>query len=256
MLSEAVIANKAWIGAAVFAALFILERIAASAPWSGNSGRLLKNGALWILLTILSPMIVLPLTMIAAEHPLWARPSDWLSAVTLAADIVFLDLWAYGIHRAYHEVRPMWRFHRVHHLDEHLDTTSAVRFHPGEVALSAALRMIPICLLAIPFNHVLVFETALLAATFFHHSNTRLPKALEQAMSYVVVTPSIHWVHHHAVRADTNSSYAAIFSLWDRVFDTRSATRRTPDMKIGLENVADKSLPGLLLAPFQAAEKQ
>ena len=256
MLSETVIANKAWIGAGAFAILFALERVRAAAPAASDPGRLLKNGVLWGLLIVLSPAIVLPLTAFATDRPLWTRPMQWPYGVTILGDIVLLDLWTYWLHRAYHEFAPMRRFHRVHHLDEHLDTTSAVRFHPGEVAISALLRMVPIAVFAIPFPHVVLFETLLLAESFFHHSNVRLPAAIERALSRIVVTPAIHWVHHHAIPADTNSNYAAIFSVWDRLFATRSRTLRTPEMKIGLAGVEDKSLIGLLLAPFQPVEKQ
>ncbi|MEK7266599.1 MAG: sterol desaturase family protein [Pseudomonadota bacterium] len=256
MLTDVVIANKALIGAGVFASLFIVERIAAAAPSAPDPSRLVRNGVLWVLLLILSPVIVLPLTAFATEHPLWRRPDLLLNPAAIIADLIVLDLWTYWLHRAYHEVPLMRRFHRVHHLDQHLDTTSAVRFHPGEVAISALFRMAPITLLAIPFSHIVMFETALLAASLFHHSNVRLPAAIERALSRIIVTPSIHWVHHHAVPADTNSNYSAILSLWDRLFHTRARTVRTPAMKIGLEGVEDKSLIGLLLAPFQPAERQ
>ena len=254
MLSDAVIANKALIGGVVFAALFVAERIAAASPSRVGAARLVRNGVLWASLLLISPLIVLPLTAYAAGHLAWARPLEWPDWATLAADVVLLDLWAYWIHRAYHEVGVMRRFHRVHHLDRHLDTTSAVRFHPGEVALSALLRMIPIVALAIPFRHVVLFETLLLVATLFHHSNVRLPATFERALSRVIVTPSIHWVHHHEAPRDTNSNYAAVFSLWDPLFRTRSATKRSPDMKIGIAGVEDKSATLLLLLPFKPLE--
>ncbi|MCB2114393.1 MAG: sterol desaturase family protein [Parvularculaceae bacterium] len=245
------VADKTLIGAGVFASLFILERLRAAAPGHGGFSRLARNGALWLALVAISPVIVLPLTLFAADHPLWPRSPGAGGALLLAMDLALLDLWSYWLHRAYHEIGVMRRFHRVHHLDEHLDTTSAVRFHPGEVALSALLRMAPIILLAVPFNHVVIFEALLLAGSLFHHSNVRLPAAFEMAVSKVFVTPSIHWVHHHADAKDTNSNYSAVFSVWDRLFGTRSRTIRTPEMKIGLEGVADESLPGLLLAPFR-----
>lgn len=251
MIGEAIVANKALIGAGVFAALFVGERLRAAATPKGGGARLVRNGALWIFLLAISPLIVLPLTAFAAEHPLWTRSADASAGLFLIVDVILLDLWSYWLHRAYHEVGFLRRFHRVHHLDEHLDTTSAVRFHPGEVVLSALLRMAPIVLLAIPFSHVVIFETLLLAGSLFHHSNLRLPQIVERSLSRIIVTPSIHWVHHHAVATDTNSNYAAIFSLWDPIFGTRSRTQCSPDMKIGLEGVADDSLPGLLLAPFR-----
>lgn len=248
MVAETIIANKAMIGGAVFIGLFVAERLRPAAA-RGDLSRLARNGVLWLLLIALSRAIVLPLTDYASGHPLWRRPEAW-GAPALIADFLILDLWTYWLHRAYHEVPVMRRFHRVHHMDGHLDTTSAVRFHPGEAAISALFRLAPIIFLSVPFEHVLIFETALLAASYFHHSNIRLPAGLEKALSLVIVTPSIHWVHHHAIPEDTNSNYAAILSLWDPVFRTRSPTRRTADMKIGLQGVEDKSLPGLLLAPF------
>jgi sterol desaturase/sphingolipid hydroxylase (fatty acid hydroxylase superfamily) len=66
----------------------------------------------------------------------------------------------------------------------------------------------------------------------------------------VVITPSIHWVHHHAIRADTDSNYGTIFSFWDRLFRSRSATERFTDMKIGVERMRDRSFLRLLVAPF------
>ena len=256
MIIDAVIANKTLFGGGVFVGLFIAERVFAAAAAPEGLARLLRNGALWLLLMLLSPLIVLPLTAFAAEHPLWTREGAMSGGAALLVDVVILDLWTYWLHRAYHEIGPMRRFHRIHHLDEHLDTTSAVRFHPGEVAISATLRMAPIILLAIPFSHVVFFETALLAASLFHHSNVRLTAGIERALSRVIVTPSIHWVHHHRTPADTNSNYAAIFSLWDPIFGTRSATPRTPGMEIGLAGVADESAIGLLLAPFQPNDRQ
>ena len=109
-------------------------------------------------------------------------------------------LWIYWWHRANHELPFLWRFHAVHHYDELLDTSSAVRFHFGEVALSALARAGVIVLLDLPLASVVLFEGLVLMAAIFHHSDARLPPAIERPLSRVIVTPSIHWVHHHARR--------------------------------------------------------
>src|SRR5262249_7199489 len=149
-------------------------------------------------------------------------------------DLLLLDFLIYWWHRANHRVPFLWRFHEVHHLDRFLDVTSGVRFHFGEVILSALARAGVIALFAIPLSSVLSFEALLLVATGFHHSDLKLPPSLERALSWIVVTPSIHWVHHHRVRSDTDSNYSTILSLWDRLFASRSQTRRTPEMEIGV----------------------
>ncbi|WP_395073429.1 sterol desaturase family protein [Hyphococcus sp.] len=244
---------KTIIAGTCFALLFTAERIAASAQRPDDRARLFRNGGLWLIVVIASPLVVAPMTAFGANHLLWTRPESF-SALGLFFDLIVLDLWTYGVHRAHHRIPLFWRFHKVHHYDEFLDTSSAFRFHLGEVAISAALRLIPIVLLAVPLMHVILFETLLVCAAIFHHSNLRLPPRFEAFISVVIVTPSIHWVHHHAVTADTNSNYAAIFSLWDRLFRSRSVTIRQPDMKIGVEHIEDKPLMRLILSPLMRSE--
>lgn len=250
MSAEGVVLFKGVALAVWFAALFVLERLRPAAKAKGGAARLATNGALWILVLLVSPLIVLPLAAFAAEHALVERTGALASWPGLVLDLALLDLWTYWVHRAYHET-PLWRLHKVHHYDAHLDTTSAVRFHAGEVVVSALLRMAPIVLFGIPFFNVVLFETLLLGSAMFHHSNIRLPAGLERPLSRIVVTPSIHWVHHHARRADTNSNYAGILSIWDRAFGTRSATARDPEMKIGIEGAGTKGFLQLLLAPME-----
>lgn len=233
-----------------FGAFFIAERMAAAVSPPQSKRRLYSNLLLWVVNFLLSPLIVLPLAAWGAQHQLWVRPDYLTGVVGFVLSLLVMDFWTYWVHRAYHEVDLMWRLHAPHHLDEHLDTTSAVRFHFGEVILSAALRLVPIFIFAIPFSHVVIFETLLLSAAIFHHSNVRLPGGMERSLSKVIVTPSIHWVHHHARRVDTDSNYASLLSLWDPLFGTRSATNRTPEMKIGVEGVEDKPILGLILSPF------
>jgi sterol desaturase/sphingolipid hydroxylase (fatty acid hydroxylase superfamily) len=250
MSAEDFVVFKAGALAIWFAALFLGERIRPAAPPPTTRLRIFVNGALWLIVLVISPLIVLPLTAFAAEHPLWRRGPAFDAWPVLAGELVLLDLWTYWLHRAYHELPLMWRLHAPHHFDASLDTTTAVRFHAGEVALSAALRMAPIVVLAIPFAHVVVFETLLLGTAMFHHSNIRLPPNFEAALSRIIVTPSIHWVHHHAVWRDTNSNYSGIFSLWDPLFGTRSPRRRTQDMKIGVQDGGERPFLRLLLTPF------
>lgn len=247
------LALKGAVVAGWFILLFAAERLRpAAVPAVEARGwrRVGRNLGLHAANAALSPLVVLPLSLLAAAAaPQW-RPDWWSGAAGLALDLLVLDLWIYLWHRANHRVPALWRFHEVHHLDRHLDTTTAVRFHFGEVLLSAGVRAAVIFALGIPIASVLVFETLVLLSSLFQHSNLRLPARLERALSWVVVTPSHHWVHHHAVRADTDSNYANILSVWDRLFGTRSPTVRDPLMEIGTEGRRERDLSGLLLRPL------
>jgi sterol desaturase/sphingolipid hydroxylase (fatty acid hydroxylase superfamily) len=78
-----------------------------------------------------------------------------------------------------------------------------------------------------------------------------LPGWFERPLSWLIITPSLHWVHHHAVRADTDSTYGTVFSFWDRIFASRSMTRRRLDMPIGVEGEREAGMISLLLLPFR-----
>lgn len=255
----------AWKSAAVLAwllLLFLAERLRPAAPRPvgealgpvpGVWRRVGRNFGLWLLNAGLSPLVVLPISLLATQHGLGWRPDWWSGWNGLILDLLILDVLIYWWHRANHEVAFLWRFHAVHHLDRFLDTSSALRFHFGEVLLSAGARAVVIVLLDLPFASILVFETLVLISALFHHSNLALPAGLERALARLVITPSIHWVHHHAVRRDTDSNYGTILSIWDPLFGSRSATQRRPDMEIGVEATAEESLPRLLLRPFKGA---
>jgi len=239
-----------------FAGLFLAERFWPAAPRppavaGAPLARLARNLALAAINFLLSPLVVLPLTALAAGHALAWRPVCWQGWPGLALDLLLLDFLIYWWHRANHQWPFLWRFHLVHHLDRTLDSTSALRFHFGEVLISAAARAGAILLLGFPFLSVVAFETLLLIATIFHHSNLRLPPRLEAALSSLVITPSIHWVHHHRRRIDTDSNYGTVFSFWDRLFASRSRARRWPEMEIGVEGAEELTLPGLVLRPVK-----
>ena len=241
----------AWKGVAVLAWLLAFFLATRYQPPRGGWYRVARNLGLWLVVALLSPLVVLPLTWWASGHALGWRPGWWSGPPGLLLDLLLLDFLIYWWHRANHVVPFLWRFHEVHHLDRFLDTTSALRFHFGEVLLSALARAGIIILLGFPFVSVVVFEVLVLASAIFHHSNLRLPAGFERALSRVIITPSIHWVHHHARRVDTDSNYGTIFSFWDPLFGSRSAKQRDLAMPIGTEGRREEKLPALLLHPFR-----
>src|SRR5262245_52549342 len=79
----------------------------------------------------------------------WTEQNQYglLSAVALDEPVrfvlalVLLDGWMYVWHRANHTIPLLWRFHRMHHSDLHMDVTTATRFHIGEHLGAAVLRL-------------------------------------------------------------------------------------------------------------------
>jgi sterol desaturase/sphingolipid hydroxylase (fatty acid hydroxylase superfamily) len=157
------------------------------------------------------------------------------SPANVAASVVLLDLTFYGFHWANHIIPFLWRFHRAHHSDLELDVTTAFRFHLGEVLISMLIKAMAVILLGIPVIGLLLFETLLVAAAEFQHSNLRLPEPIDKRLRLLVITPHMHWIHHSRLPLHHNSNFGTIFSGWDRLFHTYFLQVRQEDVRIGLE---------------------
>lgn len=249
---DSLLEYKGWIVFVAFVFFFVFEHIRpATSVGKHPYKRIIKNLLFWPINIGVSLLIILPITYYATQVGLWQRPI-WLQGWTsIILDIMLLDLFIFWWHRSIHEIQFFWRFHEVHHLDEHLDTTSAIRFHFGEIFFGSLVRALVIIICGIPFTSVIIFEALVLAFTLFHHSNAQIPQKLDTVLSNVIVTPSIHWVHHHALRRDTDSNYGTIFSFWDLLFQTKSKTNRCKSMKIGVEGKKDKPFLKLIFKPFK-----
>jgi len=169
-----------------------------------------------------------------------------LSPLTnVAASVVLLDVTFYGFHWANHIIPFLWRFHRAHHSDLDLDVTTAFRFHLGEVLISTLVKAVAIVLLGIPVIGLLTFETLLVAAAEFQHSNLLLPEPIDKRLRLFIITPHMHWIHHSQLSVHHNSNFGTIFSGWDRLFRTYSLPVRQEDVRIGLERYSVPEQVGL-----------
>jgi sterol desaturase/sphingolipid hydroxylase (fatty acid hydroxylase superfamily) len=141
--------------------------------------------------------------------PFWIE-----AALTLAA----LDFAIWAQHVASHRIPALWRLHQVHHADRDIDVTTAIRFHPAEIALSMALKIGLVYLLGADPAVVLAFEAILNGCALFNHANIRLPRGLDSALRLVIVTPDMHRVHHSVRRAEHDANFGFNLSVWDRLF--------------------------------------
>ena len=182
---------------------------------------------------------------------------NWISApdgprIVLA--VLMLDAWTYGWHRICHRVPMLWSFHRVHHGDARMDVTTANRFHLGEIVASSVLRIALLPLLGVRFGELVLYETLLQAVVQWQHANIALPPALERMLRLVVVTPGLHKVHHSRERPETDSNYASLLSVWDRLFGSLRLRERPEEIRLGLDGfdgAERQTLRGLFREPFR-----
>lgn len=137
--------------------------------------------------------------------------------VSIPLSLVALDFVIWLQHVTFHRIPALWRFHRMHHADLDFDVTTALRFHPVEIALSMLIKMAAVAVLGAPPVAVVAFEIALNALAMFDHCNASLPPRLDALVRLVFVTPDMHRVHHSVRPEETNSNFGFNLSIWDRL---------------------------------------
>jgi len=148
----------------------------------------------------------------------WVTMPLWLQ---LIVGLLLLDLiGAYAAHWVEHHVKWMWQFHLIHHTDMDLDASSANRHHPGESVIRFLFTLMAVIVVGAPVWMVLLYQALSVTLSQFNHSNISMPKWLDLAISWLVVTPDMHRVHHHYRQPYSDSNYGNIFSLWDKIFRT------------------------------------
>ena len=173
-------------------------------------------------------------------------------AARLVLSVILLDYGLYVWHVLTHRVPQLWRFHLVHHIDLDLDTSTAVRFHFGEMLLSIPWRLAQIRLAGASPLAVSIWQTFLLASILFHHSNVRLPVRIERVLSFIIMTPRLHGTHHEARREHANANWSSGFTIWDLLHGTYKW--REAQGTIGVpayQEIEDVTLPRCVVLPFE-----
>ena len=245
---------------ALFAALLFLEYRWSLRLWVKAFLRRLLTNAMVALPTFLVMRLALIPAIVAAAY--WAQQHEfgllyllpfpvWLHAVLA---FLLLDYSLYVWHVLSHKVPLLWRFHNVHHTDVDLSVSTAIRFHFGEMVLSGIFRTAWVLLIGAGPLVVLVYEVVFEASVAFHHSNWRLPYRLERLLSWVIVTPRMHGIHHSVVRRETDSNYSNLLNVWDRLHRTIRLNVRQDEITVGVPGYRDGhdlSVLGLLTLPFR-----
>lgn len=245
---------------AVGLALFLLERVL---PLRKARSLLLGRLAVNVAVSALAFGAALAFVRPAAQAAFgWSedQPFGLLHLVALPpalqAVVAFLlmDLSFYYWHLLNHKVPFLWRFHNVHHFDPDLDVSTAFRFHFGEIALSAGLRVVQVLVIGLSGWAYAAYELAFQANTLFHHSNLRLPIRVERALNRVLVTPRMHGIHHSQVQRETNSNYGVVLPWWDRLHRTLGLNVPQSAVVIGVPGYSepdDNRLWSMIASPFR-----
>ncbi len=181
----------------------------------------------------------------------------WFRANTVMAVVITvlaLDFSSWLVHLVMHKVPVLWRFHLIHHTDTSVDVTTGLRHHPGDSLLRGIFFMLLIFFSGAPMYSVMIYQTLLLLATGFTHANMKLAVTVDKALSYILVSPNMHKVHHHWKQPFTDSNYGAVFSIWDRLLGT-FMKMDVKDLRYGIDRdfpeEKEEDLWALMKRPFE-----
>jgi sterol desaturase/sphingolipid hydroxylase (fatty acid hydroxylase superfamily) len=231
----------------------------AGKPW--RRGRRAAN----LGLTALSFVSNWLLASVAAMAAITLRPAGlmarlhWPPWIEVGVGIVVLDFSVgYLSHRAMHMWSPMWRFHQIHHSDPFVDVTTTYRTHPVETLWRFLFALAPIWILGIPAPAVVIQRLLQATNGILEHANIRLWAPLDRALSLIWVTPNVHKIHHSRAVSETNSNYANLLTIYDRLLGTYTPAERARSVVYGLDEadaMGRASFPGLLSMPFQTTDQ-
>lgn len=247
-----------FVGSAALAVMLFLENVL---PFDRNRINKFSHGLKNLSLAALNGLISVAFVGMIVIVSFWSQAYrfgivhwlDLLGVPGLVVSFLLYDNWMYFWHRLSHEVRVLWSFHQVHHTDTQMDATTALRFHPAEIIISNILNLGVIALIGMNLEQAVFYKSVLFIVILFHHSNIRLNGVLDEGLKTMIVTPSMHRIHHSQVKNETDSNYGSVFSFWDRIFRSFKVRCDIEAIRFGIGLPFDhqgKTIRGLLLMPL------
>lgn len=244
---------------AVFLLMWAVESLIPKRVWkTPRLKRLIFHASLSVFNTVLTRLLAAGF-LLAWIH--YVNRQGWglanilglRGAAEIAATLIACDFFDYWWHRFNHAWPFLWRFHRAHHADTHVDVTTALRFHPGELFLSYLAKAFWVAVWGPEIYSFILFEALITAYAQFHHANFDFSDAWEKIIRKVHMTPRLHAAHHTVTPRTRNANYSTIFLMWDKLFGTFKEGDFREMEKLGLPEGREEylSFKETMLFPFK-----
>lgn len=179
-------------------------------------------------------------------HEMVSSQPLWLQVLEI---VLIADLAQYWIHRLFHEIPWLWRFHQIHHSTVRMDWLAGSRLHLVDVLVTRSLTLIPVFVLGYPMAALKIYLVFVAVLATFIHVNFRYELRL---LGYIVTTPFYHHWHHAIESEAINKNFAVHLPVLDLIFGTRYYPRGIWPQGYGIKGyVPDKDYIGHLTRPFR-----
>ena len=182
--------------------------------------------------TLLIEVLTLLTLQPAAVLFSWARlapVTTWVGGLPLLVQVpailLVADFTQYWVHRAFHRVPLLWRFHAIHHSAESMDWLAGSRLHLVDAVATRGITYLPIFILGFSQEALIPYVFIVAAQATFIHANVRWQF---RALWPFIATPAFHHWHHSAEREATDRNFAVHTPVWDRLFGTYYLPDRWP----------------------------
>ena len=183
------------------------------------------------------------------QHAIAAQPL----VVQFLEIVLVADLTEYAVHRLFHRVPWLWRFHAVHHSSRAMDWLAGSRLHIVDIVLTRGLSFVPLYLAGFAPPALYAYLVFVSFHAVFIHANVRWNL---RALDWLVVLPRFHHWHHAAHPEAVDKNFAVHFPWIDRLFGTAYMPPGRWPERYGIagDPVPEGYLPQLV-APFWAADR-
>jgi sterol desaturase/sphingolipid hydroxylase (fatty acid hydroxylase superfamily) len=188
----------------------------------------------------------------------WAIRYDFQNSVAAQpiwlqfCEILFLvDLVSYWVHRAFHVVPALWRFHAIHHSSLHMDWLAGSRSHIVDVLVNRTLGFVPIFVLGFAPAAIYAYLVFVSFHAVYIHANVdhRWP-----ILRQIIATPEFHHWHHTSDEEGIDKNFAVFISFIDRIFGTQHLPGYWPRRYGTTKFQPPETYLGQLAYPFRRQE--
>lgn len=198
-----------------------------------------------ILSIVLSLSILVPFVFFIAPLQIFSFSNlDMPRPLSFVLSFVFLDFLSYFQHVLHHKVPALWRLHRLHHSDRHMDAITTFLHHPLEVISVFVFTFSFAVIFDVPVIVIVIHSLVVALHAPFTHIRKLVPEHIEKYIKFIMVTPNFHRVHHSLDMKEGNSNFGGIFIFWDYIFGTAISKRLIDmkNMKLGIDDLQNPDI--------------
>lgn len=188
---------------------------------------------------LLSAAVLVPLVFLLAPLQLFSFSNIKLpQPMSFMISFLFLDCINYLQHRLHHKIPFLWRLHRLHHSDRHMDALTTLLHHPLEIMTGFLFTVSLAVIFDIPVIVMITYALISGLHSSFTHFRQLVPVHIEKYLKYALITPNFHRIHHSIDVKEGNSNFGGVFIFWDMLLSTLCLKNDADlmNMKLGVDS--------------------